>query len=248
MLECDVQFLMTQKRNRRFRNQHSRSADTHQSERRRLASGAKRHGLRTGTHVQRMGAVQPASHHARSPGLGSDHAEAAAGNQQESANAQRERHCTNALININRTGFQQTKRRHDKSECDDNGSRQWKNSQGEQRIGQAPFRRMQQLQGAPYDCHERRQQTVEQNEESKRDGDSAQGKHQRRSRSLFFRSLFSRPLVSGSRSSRRLRSTRSCNSSSNCASWALTASTSYESGNDEASPDTNHFRIPSIAL
>src|SRR5260370_507760 len=50
---------------------------------------------------------------------------------------------------------------------------------------------MQQLQRAPRDCHERRQQTVEQNEESERDGDSAQRKHQRRSRFLISRPLSS---------------------------------------------------------
>src|SRR6202521_325098 len=242
MLERDVQFVMTQKRNRSFRNQHSRFADTDKRERRSLASGAKRHGLRTGIHIQRTSAFQPASHHARSPGLSGDHAEAAAGNQQESANAQRERYRTNALITINRTGVQQLKRRHDKGECNDDRSRQRENSQREQQTGQALFRRAQQPQRAPRDCHKRRQQTVKQNEESERDGDTAQDKHQRGPRSLFFRSLISWAL-----SSRRLRSTRSCSSSSSCASWALSASTKYERGNDEASPEPSNCRIPSSA-
>src|ERR1700730_15348794 len=189
-----------------------------------------------------MGAVQPESHHARSPGLGSDHAEAAARNQKESANAQRERHRTNALIGTDRTGFQQLKRRNDKGECNEDRCRQRKNPQREEQIGQAPFPRMQQFQRAPCDYHERRQQRVEQNEESKRDGDTAQGKHQRRSRSLFFRSPFSRPL-----SSRRLRSTSSCNSSSSCASCALSASTRYERGREEAPPDPSNCRMPSSA-
>ena len=76
---------------------------------------------------------------------------------------------------------------------------------------------------------------VEHHEERKRDGDSAQRKHQRCSRALFSRDFGSRLCFSLPWSWRRLRSTRSCSSSSNCASWLLKASTRYERGSDEAS-------------
>src|SRR5450631_3130819 len=102
---------------------------------------------------------------------------------------------------------------------------------------------MHQLQRAPRDYHQRRQQRVEQYEESERDGDSAESKHQCCSRPLLSRALFLRLW-----SSRRLRSTRSCSSSSSCASWTLSASTRYESGSEEASPDPSNCRIFSSAV
>jgi hypothetical protein len=75
-----------------------------------------------GLDIKRMRTFQPASYHMRSFCLSGNHTKAAAGDEQESANAQSERHRTDALININRTGFQQLKRGHDKSECNNNGT------------------------------------------------------------------------------------------------------------------------------
>src|ERR1035438_7376574 len=165
-----------------------------------------------------MRAVQPASHHTRSFFLSGNHTEAAACDQQESANAESERHGAHALINIHRAGFQQLKRRHDKSKCNNNGGDERENPQRKEQTGAAAFRGMQQLQRTPCSCHQRRQQTIEQHEESKRDGDSAQANQQPGFLCLVSRAWVSRDWVPLLLSSRRLRSTSSCNSSSSCAS------------------------------